>query len=319
MEPRVSVVIPARNEHAHIEACIRSVLSQAIDGGVEVIVADGCSGDGTAELARTAGARVVENPGKGAPSGLNAALAVARGEVIVRFDAHAEMPPGYIEACVRALTDEPGAVNVGGWREIRGSGPLGRAIGAAYESRFGIGNARIWRRPNGPPGRRTDVDTVPLGCWPADVLRAVGGWNESHPRHEDFELNYRLRERGGRVIFDEAIFSIYYPRTSLRALALQHWNYGRVKAKMLAENPTSIRPRQLAPVGLAVAVMAAPLPSRVGRIARRGLAAYALTLAAVTVRSRGGWRTAPVLATIHFSWAGGLLRGLLGAADDESD
>ena len=307
--PRVSVVIPARDEAAHIEACVRSVLAQEVEGGLEVVVADAMSGDGTAELARAAGAVVVDNPERLTPCGLNHALAAARGEVVVRFDAHAEMPPGYVAACLRALDEEPGAANVGGWREVRSDGPWGRATGAALASRVGVGNARIWRRPAaGAP--RTDVDTVPLGCWPAALLREVGGWNESFVRNQDFELNHRLRREGHRIVFDPAIWSVYHPRESLDAVARQYWDYGRFKARMLAADPGSLRPRQLAPAGLLAALGGSLLPGPAGRLARAGVGAYALLLAGVAARGGGGWRTAPVLAAMHLSWGLGLARGV---------
>src|SRR5207302_99138 len=80
--PAVSVIIPARNEAAHIGRCVRSVLAQDVSGGLEVLVADGHSTDGTAQLARAAGAHVVDNPGGITPAGLNRALAAARGAVV---------------------------------------------------------------------------------------------------------------------------------------------------------------------------------------------------------------------------------------------
>jgi len=308
-EPRVSVLIPARNEAAHIERCVRSVRAQEVPGGLEVIVADGRSSDGTAHLAEATGARVVENPRGVTPAGLNRALAAARGSVIVRFDAHAEMPPGYVAACLRALDSEPGAVNVGGWREVRGGGPWGKAIGAALASPLGVGNTRIWRRPP-PDERRRDVDTVPLGCWPAEVLGEAGGWDESFVRNQDFELNHRLRMRGGRVVFDPAIWSVYHPRESLGGLARQYWQYGLFKATVLRSHPDSLRPRQLAPVGLAVAALLAVTPTRARTSARATLGIYGLLLSWTAIRARGGWRTVPVLATMHVTWVLGLARGL---------
>lgn len=303
----ISVVIAALNERAHIARCVGSILEQEVEHELEVIVVDEHSHDGTAELARAAGATVVENPGRGIPAALNHGLATLRGEVLVRFDAHAEMPPGYIAACLRALAEEQGAVNVGGWREARGSGPWARATGTLLASPLGVGNARIWRRP--PPGEaRRDVDTVPLGCFPVAELRATGGWNEQLLANEDYELNHRLRGRGGRVVFDPAIWSIYHPRETLRALGRQYWNYGRWKAVMLEGSPESLKLRQLAPPALLAVAAAAPF----SRIARAGLGAYGLALGGVAVRS-GDWRTGPALATMHGAWGAGLLRGLASA------
>jgi glycosyltransferase involved in cell wall biosynthesis len=309
MRPQISVIVPARNEAKHIEDCLRSIFAQQADGGMEVIVADGGSSDETASLARSAGARVVENPQGTTPAGLNAALAAAQGSIIVRFDAHGRMPPGYVDASVRALEEEKGAVGVGGWVQVEANGPWGRAIGAALGSRFGIGNARSWRRPD-PAQRRVDVDTFPLGSWPAESLRAVGGWDNRFLRNQDYELNYRLRTNGGRIIFDPAVWSHYRPRETPRALARQYWDYGRFKALTIATAPRSLRPRQVAPVVLLATATGAVLPIGIARAARGALAGYGILLVGVAVASRGGWRTIPVLAMIHGVWGGGLLAGL---------
>src|SRR3954451_8422659 len=107
------------------------MLGHVVGAEVEVLVVDGSSTDATAELARAAGATVVPNPDRTTPNALNRGLEAARGRVVIRFDAHSEMAPGYIAACLRALSEEEGAVNVGGWCEVRGKGPWGRAVAAA--------------------------------------------------------------------------------------------------------------------------------------------------------------------------------------------
>jgi glycosyltransferase involved in cell wall biosynthesis len=314
------VVVPARDEAAYIGPCVRSIIAQEVPGGLEVIVADGRSSDQTARLAREAGATVVDNPQGITPGGLNAALAAARGDVIVRFDAHAVMPPGYVEASVRALDEEPGAAGAGGWRRVEANGPWGRAVAAALSSRLGIGNPRLWRPPRSGEGR-VEVDTFNLGCWRATDLRALGGWSERFVRNQDFELNYRLRQSGGKIVFDPAIWSIYHPRESVGAIVRQYWDFGRFKALMIATYPRSVAPRQLGPVGLLAAAAAAAMPWRLARLARGALAAYCGALAIVAARTGGGWRTFVVLATIHASWGAGLVAGFFGLASgaDEPD
>jgi succinoglycan biosynthesis protein ExoA len=308
--PRISVIVPARNEAKTIEACIRSILAQEAPGELEVIVADGRSTDDTARIARSAGATVVDNPAGITPAGLNAALNAAQGEVIVRFDGHSEMPSGYIAASVRALEEEPGAVGVGGWWDIRGRTPWGRAAAAALASPLGVGNARL-RRPPRPGEGRVDVDGFAYGCWPSKVLRAHGGWDERLIRNQDFELSHRMRKAGGRIVFDPAIRSIYYPRESPRAITRQYWDYGRFKSLVFTTAAESIRPRHLAPLGLLAVAAAALVPARRMRPARFILVVYGILLAAVTVRSRGGWRTFPTLLMIHGAWGTGLAFGLL--------
>ncbi|MBV9122358.1 MAG: glycosyltransferase, partial [Planctomycetes bacterium] len=137
--PAVSVVVPCRNEAANIEACLRSILAQEDPpGGMEVLVADGMSQDGTrekiAELTRgDVRVRLIDNPGRIVPTGLNAAIQAARGEIIIRMDAHTVYAPDYVRQCVAALT-ETGAENVGGPALTRGDRILERAMGAAFHS-----------------------------------------------------------------------------------------------------------------------------------------------------------------------------------------
>ena len=99
----VSVVIPCLNEAENIEETVR--LSQAAldSAGIvgEVVVADNGSEDGSAELARAAGARVVHEPRRGYGSAYLAGFAAARGEYIVMLDADMTYPfdeiPRFVE------------------------------------------------------------------------------------------------------------------------------------------------------------------------------------------------------------------------------
>jgi glycosyltransferase involved in cell wall biosynthesis len=303
----VSVVVPARNEAADIEDCIRSILRQEVEAELEVIVVDGDSSDGTAEVARAAGAAVVANPERTTPKALNRGLDAATGQFLLRFDAHSEMAPGYIAACLRALQEERGAVNVGGWCEVRGRTALGAAVAAALSSPLGVGNPRLWRRPSSP--QRVDMETVPFGCFPIDALRRAGGWRADLVRNQDFELNHRLRAAGGRIVFDPAVQFVYRPRERLGALWTQYAQFGRWKAVVLSETPSSLQPRQLAPLGL-VATVGVAVRGPLRWPARAGLGIYGFALATAAARSRN-WRTAPVLMTIHVAWASGFTAGAL--------
>jgi succinoglycan biosynthesis protein ExoA len=307
--PLVSVVIPALDEATHIRRCLRSIMAQR-PRPLEVIVVDGSSSDATREIARQEGATVISNPKRIIPAALNCGLAAARGDVLVRFDAHSEMTPGYLEACLRALASDPAAINAGGWCEVRGERPWGRALAAALSSPFGVGNARLWRRPaNG--STRAQVDSVPFGCYRASALRSIGGWENGLPVNEDFALNARLRAAGGRVIFDPSIQALYHPRESLGQIARQYWRYGRWKAAMLKRSPRSLRARQLAPPALLATIALAFVPRREALPARLAVAGYVGGLGFASARAGGGLRTAVLLASLHLSWGSGFLYGLV--------
>src|SRR5262245_38199757 len=176
--PGVSIVVPCRNEKAHIETCLRSISAQeAPAGGFEVIVADGMSDDGTRDIVERLAAsdqriRIVDNPLQIVSAALNEGIRAARGEVIVRMAAHQAYAPEYILRCVEIL-HETGADNVGGPWMAKGKGLVGRGIAAAFESPFALGGSR-----GHDPKYEGLVDTVYLGCWPRQSFDRFGLFDE---------------------------------------------------------------------------------------------------------------------------------------------
>lgn len=107
--PRVSVVMPAKNEQTRVAVAIRSIIDQGVPG-IEIVVVDDHSADRTADVARSfCGVVVAANPGSGLVDALNHGLAVARGEIVVRLDADDVSLAGGIAALVDALDERPHA------------------------------------------------------------------------------------------------------------------------------------------------------------------------------------------------------------------
>ncbi len=98
--PAISVVIPARNEAGSIRAAIRSATAR----GVEVLVADGGSTDGTPDLAAEAGATVLHSP-PGRAQQQNAGAAASRGDVLLFLHADSILPAGWEADVFEALLD----------------------------------------------------------------------------------------------------------------------------------------------------------------------------------------------------------------------
>ncbi len=319
--PPVSCVIPVRNEAHSIAAAVESCLDQTYPGPLEVVVADAMSTDGTRDVVtRLAGAdarvRLVDNPTRVTPAGLNAAIAVAGGEVVARCDAHAVLPSDYVATAVRLL-DETGAACVGGVQRAVGVTPVQRAIAAAMSTPIGVGDARF--HYGGDPG---PVDTVYLGVFRRTALDTVGGFDEHLRRNQDYELNHRLRLAQGpdAVWFDPSLGVEYRPRASLRALWKQYFDYGIGKRVMLRRHPRSLRWRQLVAPAFVVSLAASVVALAVGWTAL-GLVvplAYAAVLAFGTVVELWRRRDAAMLAlpaalaSMHTAW--GL--GFLGASLD---
>jgi glycosyltransferase involved in cell wall biosynthesis len=319
--PTVTVVMPVRNEAPCISESLGAVLRQDYPPDrLEVIVADGASGDGTASIVREMAARypnlrLIDNPRGIVPVGLNLAIRAASGDVIVRIDGHTVVEPDYVSECVSAL-GRSGADNVGGPMRAVGSGWFGRAVAVATSSPFGVGTARFHYS-----AREELVDTVYLGAWRRETFDRIGLFDEEMVRNQDDELNYRLLDRGGTILLTPRIRSRYSVRGTPVSLWRQYFQYGFWKVRVMRKHPGQIRPRQLVPPAL-VTALTGPLAigwlqsgTLVIAAAAAGVYAAATLGASVWLSWREGWRyllALPVVfATLHLSYGLGFLAGLI--------
>jgi glycosyltransferase involved in cell wall biosynthesis len=326
MTPRVSIIIPCFNEEATICSLLDSILKQTFPRGeMEVILSDGLSTDGTRakvgefqaehpELALS----IVDNRARTIPAALNRAIEAARGEILVRLDAHSMPYPEYVARCVEALEAGRGA-NVGGVWEVRpGAGTwAARAIAAAAVHPLGVGDAQYRLSP-----RAAAVDTVPFGAFRKDLIASIGDFDETLLSNEDYELNARVRQSGGQVWLDPAIRSVYIARSTLGALARQYWRYGFWKFQMLRRYPATLRWRQALPPLFVLSLLVLGLSAFWMPAARLLLGAEAALYLMVLIG--GGVLKAlkekavslvlglPLaITTMHLSWGAGFLWSLL--------
>jgi succinoglycan biosynthesis protein ExoA len=218
---------------------------------MEVIIADGLSTDHTRQEIQSfietypdLNVRVVDNPQRIIPAGLNLAIHASGGEIIVRLDAHSMPAKDYVQKCVSALEAGLGD-NVGGLWEIQpgGGGWQARAIASAAAHPLGVGDARYR-----VGGQAQEVDTVPFGAFERSLIDRVGLFDETLLTNEDYEFNTRIRNSGGVIWFDPDIRSKYVARDSIKSLARQYWRYGFWKLRMLKQFPGAFRWRQLPPL-----------------------------------------------------------------------
>jgi glycosyltransferase involved in cell wall biosynthesis len=320
-EPTVSVIVPCRNERDYIESCVRSILAQEPPpGGFEVIVADGISVEGTRSILKKLAKkdyrlRVVDNPERIIPAGLNSAIRGARGSIIVRMDAHTEYSSDYIRQCFDVL-HETGADNVGGPWIAEGKDLIGRAIAAAFQSAFAVGGARGHN-----PDYEGFVDTVYLGCWRREVFDRIGLFDEGMVRSEDDELSLRLTRAGGKIWQSPRIKSRYHTRESLVSLLRQQVQYGYWKVRVIQKHRIPASVRHLVPgcfvLSLIFLGLAAPW-SRValwGWIGLGGLYLLCNLAASIVTAWRTDWTLFPLLpfvfACYHFGYGYGFVRGIL--------
>jgi hypothetical protein len=170
---------------------------------------------------------------------------------------------------------------VGGRKDGTGTTPAGRAIAAALGSRFGVGGS-VYHHGT----EEQEVDHIPFGAYPVDVVRRLGGWDERLVANEDFEFDHRLRGTGATLLFDPQLTIAWQSKQSLGELYRQYLRYGRGKLDVARLHPGSLRPRHLVPPLLVpwLAAAAAIAPRR-PVLAAAMVVPYAGGLAAASVRT----------------------------------
>jgi succinoglycan biosynthesis protein ExoA len=326
--PRVSIIVPCRNEAASIDAFLSSLLLQELENlNWEAVIADGMSDDGTREVLQRFSAahpqvHVIDNPSRIVSTGLNACIRASTGDVIVRMDVHTEYKSDYVRRCVETL-ETTNAANVGGACIALQTGYVGRAIAGAFHSPFAVGGAQ-WHQPD----YEGAVDTVHLGCWRREVLEQIGCFDESLVRNQDDELNLRLTRTGGTIWQSPEIVSWYHPRSSLGSLFRQYFQYGFWKVAVIKKHRQPASWRHLIPGAFVLANFALLLAALLGAMAGRGpiwrliaagiamdiAYAVAVLVASGIVARKDGWTLFPLLPLVfcsyHFGYGLGFLSGI---------
>ncbi len=308
--PAISVILPVLNEEKHLEHAVQSILSQDYLGPIEVILAIGPSHDRTREIAEAISKResrvvLVENPTGRTAAGLNLALKKSQNPVIVRVDGHAQIPNSYLSLVVEILK-KTGAVNVGGVMAAIGVTPFEKAVAGAMRSPLGVGASRFHTG-----GEAGVVDTVYLGAFRREALLEIGGFDERFTRAQDWELNFRLRENGGVVYFDPRLHVTYRPRSSIKALAKQYFEYGRWRRVVSRRHIGTINYRYLAPPVALVGFLTSLIAGFFTPILFLPAAIYLFFVLIASVKIASSLREyfllLAVIPTMHFAWGAGFI------------
>lgn len=226
----ITVICPIYNEEKYIARCIESIMEQDYPkDDMEVLFVDGMSTDKTRKviaeyLPRCPYLRVLDNPQRIVPYAMNKGIEAAKGEVIIRIDAHTSYERNYFSTLVCRLY-ELGADDVGAVckTDVFNKTPKTLAIKEVLSNRFGVGNS-VFRTG---VDKVMEVDTVPFGCWKREVFNKYGLYDTRLVRNQDIELSKRILRGGGKIFIVPDTFCTYYARETYRGLSRNNYQNGK--------------------------------------------------------------------------------------------
>lgn len=246
--PVISVVIPCRNEKDFIVKCLNSILSQEnLPGGIEIIIVDGLSDDGTRELISNfminySNIRMIDNPHKVTPYALNIGIKNSKGNYITIMGAHAEYDSNFLSQSISLFTLHPEVACVGGPIISLGNNMFSEAVALAMSRAIGVGNAKH---------RFPDYEGyAEMACFPTfrkDIFDTIGYYDENLIKNQDDEFCFRLTRNGKKVFISPKVKSRYYVRNTPAGLFRQYQNYGFWRVAVIKKHKMPISLRQIIP------------------------------------------------------------------------
>lgn len=247
----VSIICPVFNEEKYIEACIVSILEQDYPKeAMEVLFIDGNSTDNSTGIIKRYTAqysflKLLNNPERIVPYALNKGLEAAKGEVIMRLDAHCTYPTNYISELVRYLY-QLNADNVGGvWNtQPAKDTPICQAIAFASSHPFGVGGSMHKIGAS----KIMETDTVPFGCYKREIFDKTGLFDTDLVRNQDDEFNGRLLNLGGKIYLIPQVIINYTARDTLCKMRKMYYQYGLYKPLVNKKLGAPVTVRQFFPI-----------------------------------------------------------------------
>jgi len=263
--PFVSTMIVVRNEQKYIKTAILSFLNQEYPKDrMELIIVDGMSTDQTVQVAKDTVAEYIstngyvevqylENPKLNLAAGWNLGIHAAKGEFVVRIDAHAQADPQMIKKCVDILQTHEDVACAGGRIVAQPLTDGGRIISYVQSSPFGVGNSKFrYATESGY------VDTVAYGVYRKSIFEKAGLFNETFQRNQDNDMHGRIKACGGKFYLDATISSLYHPRETIKGMMKQGFGNGKwvIIGYRKSEKKEGISPRHMIPFAFVLANIA---------------------------------------------------------------
>jgi cellulose synthase/poly-beta-1,6-N-acetylglucosamine synthase-like glycosyltransferase/peptidoglycan/xylan/chitin deacetylase (PgdA/CDA1 family) len=224
----VSVIVPAYNEKEGIEPAVRSLAGGEHPGGIEVIVVDDGSTDGTADIVDAMGlpnVRVVRIPNGGKPNALNTGVALARHDLIVMVDGDTVFEPDSLHRLVQPFAEPTVGAVAGNVKVGNRTSVVARWQHIEYVIGFNL-DRRLYDVLKCMP-------TIPgaIGAFRREALRDAGGMSHD-TLAEDTDITMALCRAGWHVVYEERARAWTEAPATLKQLWTQRyrWSYGTMQA-----------------------------------------------------------------------------------------
>jgi succinoglycan biosynthesis protein ExoA len=325
-QPFLSIVIPVRNEQAHIGDVLSALVAQEYPASrFEILVVDGNSTDRTAEVVRefakktSVEVRCLENPAQLSSAGRNVGARQARGEFVFFIDGHCEIPSRTMLRDAVDLFHKYNADCLCRPQPLTSAGNTLFQDVLAHARATPLGHGRdstIFSLDQEGP-----VNPMSAGAlYRRSVFDRIGYYDETFDACEDVEFNYRVWKAGLTSVISPKITVLYRPRTGLRPLARQLMRYGRGRCRLMRKHDDAMTIGQIVPAALlawlVVGAVASVFSKPVMWLYAISLAPWVLAILFFSARLawRYGWRhlflAPPIYATIHLSLGAGFLSEL---------
>lgn len=309
----ITVVCPVYNEATYIHSVLDFFVT-ALPVDKELILVDGSSSDATCDIIEEYmllhnNIHLLHNPDRYVPFALNKAINAAKGDIIVRLDAHTDYSLHYFEKIIETFQKTDADI-VGGAMRIASGNSIQNAIGYATTTKFGVGNSSFHFE-----NFEGYTDSVYLGAWKKSIFDKTGLFDTNFKRNQDDEFHYRAKSMGFKVYQSRDIKLYYHPRKNLKLLFKQYYQYGLYKPLVLKKVKTATNVRHLVPSLFVIYLAILPvllLPAfKLSLIPLATYIAVAITFACISKKSlKEAVLIPPVYVTLHLAYGLGFLAGL---------